>query len=205
MAEVDKNPEIARLKKKYTEDGVTLYRGEGGGGGLRAREDIGNALGDGEYYANLSQASRYGKNIKEKVVKLENPLIIQTDQDLRNITGGSNLVVGKNVTPQVVKQQISEARKRILDAGYDGVIIKMKSYQDSQNLIRLFEHDQTIVYPKSQLTDIWNKANKKILPKNTKLIRNKDGSVEYGSQKMSGDFKGMPDIEIIKMFDNTPF
>ena len=205
MAEVDKNPEIARLKKKYTEDGVTLYRGEGGGGGLRAREDIGNALGDGEYYANLSQASRYGKNIKEKVVKLENPLIIQTDQDLRNITGGSNLVVGKNVTPQVVKQQISEARKRILDAGYDGVIIKMKSYQDSQNLIRLFEHDQTIVYPKSQLTDIWNKANKTGLPKAIKLIRNKDGSVEYGSQKMSGDFKGMPDIEIIKMFDNTPF
>ena len=187
MAEVDKNPEIARLKKKYTEDGVTLYRGEGGGGGLRAREDIGNALGDGEYYANLSQASRYGKNIKEKVVKLENPLIIQTDQDLRNITGGSNLVVGKNVTPQVVKQQISEARKRILDAGYDGVIIKMKSYQDSQNLIRLFEHDQTIVYPKSQLTDIWNKANKTGLPKAIKLIRNKDGSVTYGKQKMSGD------------------
>lgn len=58
---------------------------------------------------------------------------------------------------------------------------------------------------KSQLEEIWNKANKKVLHKNTKLIRNKDGSVEYGSQKMSGDFKGMSDKEIIKMFEDTPF
>jgi len=147
LSEAKNTPDIRRLKQAY-QDGVTLYRGEGGGGGLKAREDIGNALGEGKYYANFSQASRYGKNIKEATVKLKNPLIIQTDQDLRNITGGFNLVVSSKagVTPQMVKQQIAQTRRAIIDAGYDGVIIKMKSYQDSQNLQRLFEHDQTIVY-----------------------------------------------------------
>ena len=65
--------------------------------------------------------------------------------------------------------------------------------------------NKDILKTKSQLEEIWNKANKKGLPKNTKLIRNKDGSIIYGSQKMSGDFKDMSDKEIIKMFNNTPF
>lgn len=80
--------------------------------------------------------------------------------------------------------------------GYDGI--------DYGYSIQVFRPND-VLSTKSQLTEIWNKANKKILPKSTKLIRNKDGSITYGSQKMSGDFKGMPDIEIIKMFDNTPF
>ena len=145
----------------------TLYRGYGGSGGLKAREDIGNALGDGDYYAGISQAIRYGKKVEEKVVKLKNPLFIRTDQDLRNITGGQNLIVSEKagVTPSVVKQQIADVRQKIIDAGHDGVVIEMKNYQDTQNLRRLFEHDQVVDYSsqlktKSQLTDIWNKANK---------------------------------------------
>lgn len=150
LQEAKNTPDIRRLKQSY-QDGVTLYRGEGGGGGLKAREDIGNALGEGKYYTDsYSQASRYGKNIKEVTVKLKKPLIIETDQDLRNITGGSNLVVSSKVgvTPAMVKQQIAETRQAIIDAGYDGVIVKMKTFDTSQNLRRLFEHDQTIVYSK---------------------------------------------------------
>ncbi len=125
-----------------------MYRGTGGGGGLQARGDIGNALGEGKYYAGLSQAVRYGKNIETKVVKLKNPITIKTDQDLRNITGGKNLVVSEKsgVTPQMVKKQIEEARNKIIEMGHDGVIIEMGAYQDTQNLRRLFEHDQVIVY-----------------------------------------------------------
>jgi len=126
----------------------TLYRGSGSGGGLQARADIGNAFGEGKYYASVSQAARYGKNIEEKVVKLNNPLIIKTDQELRNITGGSNLVVSEKagITPQMVKKQIEETRKRIIEMGHDGVVVEMANYQDTQNLRRLFEHDQVIDY-----------------------------------------------------------
>ena len=88
---------------------------------------------------------------------------------------------------------------KLKEDGYDGI-----RAMDKKEIV-IFPESVNKIKTKSQLTDIWNKANKKILPKSTKLIRNKDGSVEYGSQKMSGDFKGMPDIEIIKMFDNTPF
>lgn len=117
---------------------------------------------------------------------IESTLVHEIEHAIQDIEGKipkySQFEQGRGMTPD----------EYVKDARENGARAKQQDY---------INHIQT----KSQLIDIWNKANKKILPKNTKLIKNKDGSITYGSQKMSGDFKGMPDIEIIKMFDNTPF
>ncbi len=141
----------------------TMYRGEGNGGLQLSRPEAGNALGEGKYYADLSQASRYGKNITEHNVKLENPLYITTDQELRNLTNRTSLY---DANPVKQKAIIEDVKQKVLDMGHDGAVIKMKDYQSSQYLQRFFGHDQVIDYGvklpnRSQLTDIWNKANKK--------------------------------------------
>jgi hypothetical protein len=96
--------------------------------------------------------------------------------------------------------EMPEVKTALKNLGYDGMITQESKYGANYGV-----WNKDVLKTKSQLEEIWNKANKKVLHKNTKLIRNKDGSVEYGSQKMSGDFKGMSDKEIIKMFEDTPF
>jgi len=127
----------------------TLYRGSGGDGSLGLSvPEAGNALGEGKYYAGISKASKYGKNIEEKVVKLNNPLIIKTDLDLAKIATKAGNKYGNplDLDPSITKANIDRLRNRILSQGHDGVVVEMGSYMDTQVLRKLFEHDQVIDY-----------------------------------------------------------
>ena len=163
--------------------------------------------GKGTYFSkDLDRTKEFGDKVIEANMQLKNPY---RQGDDYNPTMQKEIIkiFGKKQGQQIIDNKTllnsttvnADLLTKIYEkSGYDGVIAR------NGLDIAIFNPKETIK-TKSQLIDIWNKANKKILPKNTKLIKNKDGSITYGSQKMSGDFKGMPDIEIIKMFVNTPF
>lgn len=163
---------------------VKAQKGDNGRDGIDGLDGLNGRDGkDGVTYTNNSPRMITKDQIRNEVTKIENSTEYQNEKAIMN-----DWLNGK--IKDLPETPSTDLRALWLNA-------------DKPKHTVLFDNSKLLT--KQQLKDIWNKANKKILPKNTKLIRNKDGSVEYGSQKMSGDFKGMPDIEIIKMFDNTPF
>lgn len=59
---------------------VTMFRGSGGGGKVAFAE---SSFGDGVYLARTKKtAKKFGKNVEELSVKLRNPIVFKSDQDL---------------------------------------------------------------------------------------------------------------------------
>ena len=128
---------------------LDLFRGTGGGGKVLFYE---NVLGEAEYYA-LSEktASDYGKKVIKKNVSLSNPLVLNSDKDLKKVWN-------KRFAPQ--SEDLQELRQNILDAGHDGVVVHAKerlafNSNDKGECIKvlnnMFGDSQVVVFPKNEL------------------------------------------------------
>ena len=108
------------------------------------KKSRGGELGDGFYFTgNKDKAKLYGGVITDLKIELENPLIITKDELWKN--GG--LIDKYNKNPKYNQELIKQ--------GYDGVLVKEGNYVD-QGIV----FDLSQIKTKSQLKDIWDKANK---------------------------------------------
>jgi enhancing lycopene biosynthesis protein 2 len=158
------NPLLQKAKKETIEQIASRMKAEGktldefvnketnyfyGGGSEIKKIDgrkisKGGELGDGFYFTgNEDKAKLYGGTITNLKVELENPLIITKDELWKK--GG--LMDKYNQNPKY--------NQELAKQGYDGVLVKEGNKID-QGIV--FNPSQ--IKTKSQLTEIWNKANK---------------------------------------------
>ena len=158
---------------------LDLFRGTGGGGKVSFPE---NVLGKAEYFAlSKETASDYGKKVIKKKVKLNNPLILNSDEDLKKVWN-------KKTSPK--SGDFQELRQNILDAGYDGVVVHAKerlAFDSNDNgerikaLNDIFGDSQVIVFPEN---DVKSKS-KKVQKSKPKETAKPEQSEDITTQKVS--------------------
>jgi len=116
-----------------------------------------NYSGDGHYFTpEKTGATEYGKNVKEVILDLKNPYV-------------------KYLPEGNIDQQFFELAKEVKRKGHDGMIIRMKDtvsddWMDGKILHKkgtveadlineIVVFDENAIKTKSQLKEIWNKAN----------------------------------------------
>ncbi len=102
----------------------------------------------------------------------------------------ANLLKENPNNPPLDKSTINIRAEDIRDGKRPYVLVEGNKIIDGHHTYRAYLQEgieDIPVVTRSQLKAEWDRVGKTSLPKNTKLIRNKDGSVTYGSQKMSGD------------------
>jgi len=105
-------------------------------------------LGKGAYFtSNKTLAKENGKILKEATLNIKNPFIIKGNSP------SDVLLEIKNKFPEVNEFNISEVLKK---NGYDSIKF---NHWDKGEMTTVFSPNQ--IKTKSQLTDIWKKANKK--------------------------------------------
>lgn len=90
----------------------------------------GAILGEAGYYAMDSQtAERFGDEVVEREVTLQNPLVITSDRELaRWMMGDENAAIPS--TNEERSARIQEFRQRVEDAGHDGVVVNVPKSSD---------------------------------------------------------------------------
>lgn len=103
----------------------------------------------------LDTAKSYGKNLQERYGAFKNPKVIDMEGEM--LSGGSG---GKDIRG-IMNEAVLEAKKN----GNDVVIFKNLSDRKDWGNYEVATHyavvDTNKILTKSQLTDIWNKANKR--------------------------------------------
>lgn len=108
----------------------------------------------GAYFVdNATEAKDYGKNIKEAVVNFKKPLVGNPYEEFAKAKG-------INYEKEMFNIKKSNVEKWIKENGFDG-IIRPKGSQYNLEGAEYIALNKNAVKTKSQLTDIWNKANKK--------------------------------------------
>jgi hypothetical protein len=114
----------------------------------------GSSLGEGFYFTKDKDfAKQHGKNVIETRVYLQNPLILNSKNDIHkiyNLFGGKEQYFKKLEENIISKKDITKELKK---QGFDGIIDNW-----SKGEVVVFEPNQ--IKTKSQLKEIWDKANK---------------------------------------------
>jgi len=146
-------PDIWSGLKTGQKTTLTAYRGTG-------RSDVssvyadgvsGAALGDGEYHAlNKEYAKKFGNEISESQITLENPYVINSTQDLEKLAG-QNIPYGNEDRIPI----LGKIRKEIQKLGHDGIIVNVPLQADVDSagnsvkrLREIFEESQVVVFRK---------------------------------------------------------
>lgn len=117
----------------------------------------GPVLGEANYYAlNENEAQEFGPEVEQSEVTLENPLVIDSDQELaRWLMGDENAAIP--TTNERRNQHLPEFRNRVEEAGHDGVIVNIPRMADvnqqGQSVKRtqeIFGKSQVVKFPASQ-------------------------------------------------------
>jgi|GEM_PF-207685 len=160
---VEKEEEVIEPKQEEAKFSQKMYRGTG-----KTREEIylGTkypVLGEGTYYAfNAKDAKRYGDNIEETEVNLNNPLIIKDDVDWRELTKEAGWKYPNPIgqDESVVVDGIKALKEMIIGKGYDGVIVRfaddtqgdtnMKTGNSVRTIRKVLAHDQVVSYKETK-------------------------------------------------------
>lgn len=103
-------------------------------------------MGDGKYWAfSENGAKNFGNKVESEDVKLNNVLVITTEDQWRSLTkqAGWKYPNPFGVDEATVKTNAESLKKLVTDAGYDGIIIRVG---DSKLLNNVFSMDQLVVY-----------------------------------------------------------
>lgn len=84
-------------------------------------------LGDGRYYAfDRESATKYGPNVEERTLELRNPLVINSDQEWRDLTdeAGWKFPNPRGQQPDAVRQQVNRLQDLVRQRGHDGIVVE---------------------------------------------------------------------------------
>ena len=111
-------------------------------------------LGEAAYTApNKLIASRFGPNVDELEITLENPLVISTDDQWKALRDEAVWYSTAPMSPD----DINRMRYVILDRGHDGVVIRLPELTETMkesNLHDLFTDDQVIAFNVGSVTPV---------------------------------------------------
>ena len=147
----DVRDSLAARKTKsapYAEKGATIYRGDGEG----VRTPFGLSIaGIGKYSAmSRNDAQKYGGKITTSTVDLQNPIIIESDQDWRALTRASGWEF-PNPSGQgeaSMRKQTADLKSEVMRRGHDGIIVRFDSISAHEiRLLRtVFDIPQVVDY-----------------------------------------------------------
>lgn len=172
---------------------------------INSIESSGDFVGEGFYFIDTPEkASNYAKQaikkfggeevIKEVYLDIKKPLIINNKNDIKKL---NNLFGGEDARIELLLDNPKAVREKLESLGYDGLIDNLYGQR------AVFSPSQ--IKTKSQLTDIWEKANKETDLQSEALSAQKEGiTLEefFKSQKISPtDIKGK--VEIISAWDKA--
>jgi hypothetical protein len=194
-------PEIKKPAVKFEEakTGVPFefdgYRGEG----KNKKEIYAGAqvpvVGKGFYVAkNEDEAKFYGENISKAKVKLDNPLVIRTDNDWRALTKSAGWEFPNPFSfPEDQMIKMSEAlANKVKDMGHDGLVIDpVVETDDAKTMWNVFGHPQVIDY-KPKATVVAPKAVKTQAEINRERQAEKKAAAEKAKQPV--DTSGVKDL-----------
>ncbi|MEE9471231.1 MAG: LPD38 domain-containing protein [Gemmatimonadota bacterium] len=133
------------------------------------REDFGSAYAEGAegptlgpgIYSGMSadDVRQFGPDVKPRTVKLENPYVLESDEQLRELAGVAGLpmeIAGWNEVLPLIREAIT-------GAGHDGVIVNVRRYRDFdedagvkgvKRLREVFGHSQTVEFTPEALAPV---------------------------------------------------
>jgi hypothetical protein len=140
-----------------------VFRGDGGQGNAYAGISI---AGEGRYYAfRRTDAERYGGNIEERPLDLENPLVIDSDNAWRELTKAAGWDVPNpyGMPPDEVRAMTAAVKQEVQRRGHDGMVVAFDPEtiydvdprtQKPIKLIRnVFDVPQAVDYRSARATD----------------------------------------------------
>lgn len=149
---------VAQLTEKYTKRLEELskptkqkvYRGHGGKKDVITEHGVSIFGNDVKYYATDAEtAKKFGENIEEAEISIDNPLTITNDAQWRELStaAGNKYPNPKGYDKAETEKWVANTRKHIESQGYDGVIVKLSgSESDSKLITRVFGSDQVVSF-----------------------------------------------------------
>lgn len=127
---------------------ATMYKGIGERPGTVYTNVEYPVLGKVNYLAPTEQsAKKYGKEIVQQPVNLQNPFVINNDSEWRAITEEAgwefpNIALGDK---EEVVRQINDLQNLIKSKGYDGVVVNVPEWESKgKTMQRMFGHSQVV-------------------------------------------------------------
>jgi len=157
----------------------------------------GPILGEGNYFAQTEdQAKIYGPKIKKVTVKLNNPAIINNDEDLMQFAPESYLGAIPNQAANI-NALMNSVRTKMEEQGHDGVVVNVSMFdvddagKSLKGLARLFGHSQIISFKtkenKTEPEVDTGELSESKEPKKIQTLRAKLKKAEVGYYEMDSD------------------
>lgn len=132
---------------------TTLYRGSGDTKKITSYNDLGIFGNDVRYYSpDANYAKKFGDNVEETAIRLENPLVIDNDVAWREIVQGAGQKYTNPVglSPEDHAKWVDDIRKSIESKGYDGVVIRVSDDERiAKSMQNTFGESQVVPFNKT--------------------------------------------------------
>jgi hypothetical protein len=133
---------------------LTLYQGRGESAAKIYADVQVPVAGKGQYYAATGEdAVKYG-DVKKYNITLENPLVITTDDEWRDLAkkkAGWQYLNPFGLEEKELKKITQDLKDAVLSQGYDSLVIRPSGQgDDAKTLYRVFAHGQAVVYKEQE-------------------------------------------------------
>lgn len=157
--EADAPGAVAAAAVEYPGRGDAIFRGEGGAAPAELMHQGIPIAGSGRYWAfTRDDAARYGPNITEARADLDNPLVIQGDEEWRALTqeAGWEFPNPFGTDAAELSGMVEALKAAVLARGHDGIVVRFDpetiydidpaTGQTIKNLRNIFDRPQLIDY-----------------------------------------------------------